>query len=83
MRGRWHQWEILLVSNTGNHANGTIQWWVDGVEVGHYDDVRFGTASQSKVWQRISWRPVWGGAGGVVREDMYMWMDRLYASGTR
>ncbi len=82
-RGQWHQWEVVLVSNTGSNSDGEVHWWIDGRKVGEYTNIRFGTSSQSKHWERVAWRPIWGGIGGEVRETMYMWMDRAYISGSR
>ncbi len=83
VRGRWHRWELLLVSNVEGAADGEVHWWVDGTKVGAYADVRFGSASQSKVWDYVTWRPVWGGRGDVIEETQYMWMDHYYVSGAR
>ncbi len=80
-RGRWHRWEVLLVANTGGRFDGEVHWWIDGSKAGQYRDLRFGMSDQSKIWELVSWRPIWGGAGGVVREDQYMWIDDLYVSG--
>ena len=78
-RGKWQHWEVLLVANTGSEKNGEIRWWLDGTLVGAHTGVRFGLSDSS--WDEIAWRPVWGGSGGVVGEDQYMWIDELYASG--
>jgi hypothetical protein len=82
-RGEWHRWEVVLVSNNGDGADGEVHWWIDGNKVGEYRDVRFGTSAQSKIWDNVTWRPVWGGRGDTVNEDMYMWMDHYYASGAK
>ncbi len=81
-RDRWHRWEVLVVSNTGDAADGEVHWWIDGEKVGEYRDVRFGRSNQAKVWDYMSWRPVWGGAGSTVRQDQHMYMDHVYASGS-
>lgn len=81
-RGGWHHWGIVLVSNTGDNADGQAHWWLDGVKVGQYLDVKFGTALQGKVWQSFNWRPIWGGVGDVVLLPMYMQMDHIYVSGS-
>lgn len=81
VRGRWHRWEIVLVSNTGGSADGEIHWWIDGEKAGEYRDVTFGSASESKVWETVTWRPVWGGRGGVIQADQRMWMDHIYVAG--
>ena len=81
-RGVWHRWEALLISNTGDQANGEAHWWIDGVKVGEYRDIQYGTSGQSKFWgDELSWRPIWGGVGGSVTQTMFMWMDHYYASG--
>jgi len=81
-RGVWHRWEVVLVVNTGDLANGEAHWWIDGVKVGEYRNIQYGTSAQSKFWgDELSWRPIWGGIGDAVAETMYMWMDHYYASG--
>ena len=81
-RGEWHRWEVLLVANTGDLANGEAHWWIDGAKVGEYRDIVYGTSAQSKFWgDELSWRPIWGGIGGTVSQTMFMWMDHYYASG--
>ena len=81
-RGEWHRWEIVLVVNDGDQANGQAHWWIDGVKVGQYTDVLYGTSGQSKVWgDEVSWKPIWGGTGETVQQTMYMWMDHFYISG--
>jgi hypothetical protein len=81
-RGVWHRWEVLLIVNTGDLANGEAHWWIDGVKVGEYKNIAYGTSAQSKYWgDELSWRPIWGGIGDTVAQTMYMWMDHYYASG--
>jgi len=82
VRGQWHRWEILLISNTGDNADGEAHWWIDGAKVGEYRDVMYRTSLQSDVWEHITWYPVWGGAGDAVVETMSMRMDHFYASGS-
>jgi hypothetical protein len=82
-RGQWHRWEVVLVANTGDLANGEAHWWIDGVKVGEYRDVDYGSSAQPKAWggPEISWMPIWGGIGDTVAQTMYMWMDHFYVSG--
>ncbi len=80
-RGDWHHWEVLLISNTGSDRNGEVHWWIDGTKLGEHTNLRFGTAEQGSTWERVAWRPIWGGLDGRVAEDMYMRMDRIYISG--
>lgn len=80
-RGRWVRWELRLVNNTGDDFNGEIHWWIDGTKCGEYTDVKFSSAAQPKVWEKLEWSPIWGGVGATVPENMYMWMDHWYTSG--
>ena len=82
-RGQWHRWEVVIVANTGDLANGEAHWWIDGVKVGEYTDVLYGSSAQPKAWggPEISWMPIWGGIGDTVAQTMYMWMDHMYISG--
>lgn len=82
-RGRWHHWELLLDSGTPGLADGEIHWWIDGEKKGEHRHVRFVDAGQDDLWHIVSWRPVWGGRGSVVREDQFMWIDDLYIGGRR
>lgn len=82
VRGEWHQWEVLLISNQDGGFDGEIHWWLDGNEIGDHRGVRFGRRGAGEVWQRASWRPIWGGCGAFVDEDMYMRLDRFYISGS-
>jgi chitodextrinase len=80
-RGQWHHWETVMILNTGSNADGEAHWWIDGVKVGQYTDVEYGSSSLSKIWSIVSWRPIWGGMGGTVPAGQYMWMDHYYVSG--
>jgi hypothetical protein len=81
-RGQWHHWEVVLVVNSGDQANGEAHWWIDGVKVGQYTDIVYGSSGQGKAWgDEVSWKPTWGGAGETVPQTMYMWMDHYYLSG--
>jgi hypothetical protein len=80
-RDQWVRWEVVLVNNTGDNANGQIHWWINGTKVGQYTNVKFGTASQSKVWEELQWKPYWGGVDSTLPYEMFMWMDHWYTSG--
>jgi hypothetical protein len=78
-RGDWHRWEIVLTCNTGGAANGIVEWWLDGVKVGSYTDVRLEPSLSA--WQLIQWSPTWGGTGSSVPADQFESVDHLYISG--
>ena len=79
-RGEWHYWEVLLTANTVGQRDGTVQWWLDGEEIGRYSGV--GPARDaSNRWEIISWNPTWGGAGGTVLQNMWQQIDYVRVSG--
>ncbi len=80
--GQWHQWEVLLVANTGSTANGQVTWWIDGTEAGSYSDVQTADSTQSPVWGDIVWAPIWGDSRHTTTAAMHMDMDHFYASGS-
>ena len=63
-------------------SNGVMDWWLDGVQIGHYTDVVFRTAQYpSGFWGR-QYDPVWGGGGGAAKTRTdYLWIDHTYLSG--
>jgi len=78
-RGDWHRWEIILTCNTGGAANGVVEWWLDGVKVGSYTDVRLEPSLST--WELIQWSPTWGGTGSTVPADQFESLDHIYISG--
>lgn len=81
VRGRWYRWEIVFQVNTGGSANGTADWWIDGVKVGHYRGIPYVSANQSRFFNVMRWDPTWGGRSGTVPADQFMYMDHVYISG--
>jgi subtilase family serine protease len=82
-RGQWHHVELVLVANTAATAaaDGQVQWWLDGQPVGTASNIPWVGPGETDTWETFAWTPVWGGAGGTVPADQYMWMDQYYASG--
>ena len=83
IRGRWHRWEIVLVGNTPGTSNGSVSWWLDGVLVGRYTGIQYVGAGGSNTWDIIKFDPTWGGLGGTIPAEQYLYMDHLYISGKR
>jgi hypothetical protein len=81
VRGQWYHWEILLNVNTNGAPNGTADWWIDGVQVAHYSGIGYVSGSQSRYFNVMRWDPTWGGLGGTVPADQYMYLDHIYISG--
>src|SRR6266849_2793984 len=80
--GQWHLWEQILDCNTAGNFDGTMKWWIDGTLVGWYNNVGFAGSSESHVWERIAWNPIYGGGGPAVGQNMWLYMDHLHASGS-
>jgi PKD repeat protein len=80
-RGKWHRYEMLLSNNSPGAADGRIQYWLDGVKCGDFDQIGFVPAGQNNKWEEISWSPTWGGVGGNISESFFVQMDNLYVSG--
>jgi hypothetical protein len=81
VRGQWYHWELVFAINSSGAADGTADWWINGVQVGHYTGIGYVSASQSRVFQTMKWDPTWGGLGGSVPADQFMTMDHIYISG--
>ena len=81
-RGVWHRWEYQLIANAPGSANGTVRWWIDGVLVGEYTNVRFAGSGQANTWQYLSINPTWGGSdpSAKVNSAMYIDVDHVYLS---
>lgn len=79
VRGVWEHWEILFKGNTAGAANGTLDWWINGVHVGSYTGIQYLTGAGT--WVSLKWAPTWGGLGDVTNAEQYDMMDHVYVSG--
>jgi uncharacterized protein YjdB len=77
-RGQWYQVEIVLNGNSAEAADGSVDWWLNGVHVGSVSGIRWTTEATS--WQLFSLRPIWGGVGGAVPATMTLDFDHVYVS---
>lgn len=75
--GAWHRIEwLVLYPGPLSIRSGVVRWWLDGVLIGEYTDVRF--PDRPLVTYKIS--PTWGGVGGTKRNaDRYLF-DHVYLS---
>lgn len=67
----WHCLEVVMVTNTGGAANGTLTLYVDNVQRTSLTNVTYSTTG------RVSWRGfnidcVWGGTGDTASAQMYL-----------
>ena len=79
IRGQWYHIEVLLVGNSSGTADGSIDWYLDGVHIGSYSKIQFQT--RAVTWNWLHYTNLWGGAGGTVQSTMYLDWDDLYVSG--
>ncbi|MGH7561479.1 MAG: hypothetical protein ACRENB_10710, partial [Gemmatimonadales bacterium] len=81
-RGRWYVVEIVLDMGTTNGFNGKLQLWLDGVLTHTYSDVEYApNTTGTWYWDMIHIAPTWGGQGGTINQDFYLWFDEFYVSG--
>jgi hypothetical protein len=87
LRDTWVRWEWLLILNSPGSvdvdaqvANGVIRVWMNGVQTHEYDNVEFSTNASQRVWTELQIAPYWGGTGGAIETDQYLYIDHLYAS---
>lgn len=79
-RGQWYHIEVVLVANTANTSDGSLDWWLDGVHIGSYSGLRF--SSSGATWNLVHWTTIWGGVGGPnVPATMTKDIDHMYLSG--
>lgn len=78
--GDWHKFEhYFKPSSASGVADGIIRWWLDGVLIGDYTDIKW--IDSEFVWEVWRWEPVWGGTGGPnVDHEQYLDIDGTYIS---
>ena len=81
IRGRWHTFEIILTGNSAGTADGIIDWYLDGVHVGHVAGIQWTPAATT--FNTFELRPIWGGidAAPAITQDQTMDWDDVYLSG--
>lgn len=78
-RGIPYRMEVLLNGNSAGNADGSVDWWLDGVKVGSQKGLRF--TSGLTQFDICTIRSVWGGLGGTVPATMTFDISRFYMSG--
>jgi uncharacterized protein YjdB len=81
IRGRWHTFEITLTGNSAGTADGIIDWYLDGVHVGHVAGIQWTPGATT--FNTFELRPIWGGidAAPAITQDQTMDWDDVYLSG--
>lgn len=78
-RGVWYHVEIVLNGNSSGSADGSVDWWLDGVHIASYSGRQFTSGATS--WGIFQFQPVWGGVTDVVPATMTLDLDHLHLSG--
>ena len=87
--GQVHHLEMVLTTGTDQGADGTANWWLDGVPIGTASNGKFidhaltyAGASGTAGFTSFTFEPWWGGAGGPdkTRND-YLYFGHTYISG--
>jgi len=81
VRGAWQHWQLIVTANTPGIANGAARWWIDGRLASDYRNIDMAASAESPTWQIFQWAPTWGGVGGVLANEQFMWWDHVYLSG--
>ena len=76
--GVWHkiEWHIKYAS-TGTSGDGVVEWWMDGVLEGRYNNLQ-SPDDAGFIEYQVS--PTWGGNGGVKTENDYFQYDGVHLS---
>jgi len=78
-RGQWFRMEYVVVGNTAGQADGTMDYWLNGVHIASFSGIQW--TSSTTAWDIFEIRPVWGGVGDVVSSTQTLDIDHVYLSG--
>ena len=80
IRGQWQVYEFVLVGNSAGVADGSVDWYLDGVHIGSVGGIQWTTGAS--VFTQMDFRPIWGGTGTtLVPATQTMDWDHVYMSG--
>jgi len=77
IRDQWNLLELVVVGNTAGNADGSVDWYLNGVHVGSY--VLQWQAS-AVTWGLVHWTTIWGGVGGSKPATQWRDSDHFYLS---
>jgi hypothetical protein len=80
IRGTWQTYEFILTGNTSGNADGSVDWYLDGVHIGSVGGIQW--SSGAATFDLFELTPVWGGTGPTpVPSTQTMDWDHVYISG--
>ena len=79
--GQWTKFEAIVCASTSTTAqNGTVRWWINGVEAGRYTTLNYGSGSVNEWW----WNQAWDGDAGLGGKgftgDVHQDVDQVVVS---
>ena len=77
-RNQWYKIEIVAVGNTAGKADGSVDWYLNGVHIGSYA-IQWETGNS--VWGYFYYYNGWGGVGDTVPATMTVDWDHARVSG--
>ena len=81
-RNSWSDIEILVVANNPlSSANGSIEAWVNGVQVLKFSSVQIFKSNHIDGKFKFKFEFIWGGTGDLIASDMEVSFDHAYVSG--
>jgi hypothetical protein len=81
VRGRWQVLEYFIQGNTAGTANGSVDWYLDGVHVGSVGGIQWTSGATS--FDTFQFYPIWGGGNtspSITATQTMDW-DHVYISG--
>jgi hypothetical protein len=77
-RGQWYRLEIHARNASATGVNdGFLRWWIDGALAGDHVNI----SRPAVAWTELHGSFVWGGGGGTVQREQYIWVNDVYMSG--
>lgn len=80
VRGTWHRAEVLVIGNSNAVANGIFVMWIDGTKTHEYTTYQWDAANVT--FKNLLMTNMRGGSTPAAPDDMYIWWDHLYVSGS-
>jgi hypothetical protein len=80
---QWHSVEVVIVANTPGVSDGRLKTWLDGRPQTDVSDVMWTTAGFKSDFVQFDINALWGGGEGTLVSPQYLWIGRIYLSGSR
>jgi hypothetical protein len=81
IRGQWQVIEVILTGNSSGTADGVVDWYLDGVHIGHVGQIQWTPGATN--FNVFEFTPVWGGVNTspAITSTQTMDLDDVYLSG--